>query len=127
MKKIFTLFAAVLTALAFATNVSAEALHITSLPWQGSHSFDDAGWNNKAVIHPEAFGSLDNTAYKYTLHVKADCTVQLGFGKWSGGTETDWSQWGESRGEFDVEINNCRQLTTDIVFSSIRAAAICRW
>lgn len=106
MKKIFTLFAAVLTALAFATNVSAEALHITSLPWQGSHSFDDAGWNNKAVIHPEAFGSLDNTAYKYTLHVKADCTVQLGFGKWSGGTETDWSQWGESRGEFDVEINS---------------------
>ncbi|MDO4319069.1 MAG: cellulase family glycosylhydrolase [Bacteroidales bacterium] len=89
--------------MAFATNASAEALHVKSLPWQGSHSFNSNEWANKVMIYPEAFGLLDNTAYKYSLHIEADCNVQLGFGDWTSGNEV-FHGYGENSGTFDVEI-----------------------
>lgn len=86
--------------------VYTQGVHIFSLPvnFSPEHSFT-TGWNNKLVIHPEAFPEMDLTTHTYTLKISGSGTIQTGFGLWEDGKETSFSNTGNKDGSFDLTIN----------------------
>lgn len=106
-------FALTLLSVLSATSLWAAPEHVYSaLPYEPAtpHEFQ-SDWEGKLVIHPEAFGSFDLTKYKYSVSVKTDTGVQVGFAQWSDNDtkESNFSQEDDGvSGEFTVELSPAR-------------------
>lgn len=106
-------FALTLLSVLSATSLWAAPEHVYSaLPYEPAtpHEFQ-SDWEGKLVIHPEAFGSFDLTKYKYSVSVKTDTGVQVGFAQWSDNDtkESNFSQEDDgASGEFTVELSPAR-------------------
>lgn len=106
-------FALTLLSVLSATSLWATPEHIYSaLPYEPAtpHEFQ-SDWEEKLVIHPEAFGTFDLTKYKYSVSVKTDTGVQVGFAQWSDNDtkESNFSQEDDGvSGEFTVELTSAR-------------------
>lgn len=106
-------FALTLLSVLSATSLWAAPEHIYSaLPYEPAtpHEFQ-SDWEGKLVIHPEAFGTFDLTNYKYSVSVKTDTGVQVGFAQWSDNDtkESNFSQEDDGvKGEFTVELSSAR-------------------
>lgn len=106
-------FALTLLSVLSATSLWAAPEHVYSaLPYEPAtpHEFQ-SDWEGKLVIHPEAFGTFDLTKYKYSVSVKTDTGVQVGFAQWSDNDtkESNFSQEDDGvSGEFTVELSPAR-------------------
>lgn len=113
-------FALTLLSVLSATSLWAAPEHVYSaLPYEPAtpHEFQ-SDWEGKLVIHPEAFGTFDLTKYKYSISVKTDTGVQVGFAQWSDNDtkESNFSQEDDGvSGEFTVELKHSAPKTTTAI------------
>lgn len=93
-----------------AASLWSSPLHLTSLPYSNSYgwSLESSTWDNKVVIHPEAF-TFDLKNYSYKLKVNTSCSVQIGRAQWdsSNTTESNFVNMGNGGGgDFYVDITS---------------------
>lgn len=93
-----------------AASLWSSPLHLTSLPYSNSDgwSLESSTWDNKVVIHPEAF-TFDLKNYSYKLKVNTSCSVQIGRAQWdsSNTTESNFVNMGNGGGgDFYVDITS---------------------
>lgn len=90
--------------------------HVTK-PGQFPLSFTGTfgNWENKIVIHPEAFPEFDTENHTYTIRVEGSGSVQVGFAKWNSDGEEVSGSFSEKGTytptfEFDLSKSNINTI-----------------